>query len=794
MPSPPLARKDLTDMKKIVTLLLTLSTVEAIAQQPAQLSIEQLMRDPKWIGTSPSGIRWSDDSRHLYFNWNPERADQDELYRISTRNTRPQKLSIAEQRLLAPACGSWNSARTKKLYEKNGDLCLLDIKKGKTLQLTCTTDSESNPVFSGDENQVIFTRNDNLYALNLKSSALTQLSNFVRSTTIIPLTDNPQAKWLKAQQLELFALIRQKKKADSLNIARKQLLLPKPIKETPIGQAQITDLALNPDKRYISYCLVSQPEKDRLSIVPDYVTASGFTEAIEDHEKVGGPQPVYQLFLFDRRRDTVYRVSEKDLPGIKDLPDYLKDYPAEKAVRIKLNADRKVSWHGPFWSRDGQNAVVEAESLDKKDRWIMQLDPATGNLRLLDREHSEAWIGGPGRDNYGWTDNTHFYFQSEKSGYAHIYLADVLTGKQTQLTGGNWEVQTLQLSNDKKTFYFTANKQHPGITHFYRIPVTGGTPVQLTSMTGVNRVILSPDEKWLAIRYSYTNKPWELYLQPNKPGATAVRITNSVSPEFSSYPWQAPQIVTFTNQVGKQVYARVYRPERPDPAKPAVLFVHGGGYLQNVTYGWSMYFREYLFHNFLADHGYYVMDIDYSASAGYGRDWRTAIYRHPGGADLGDEVDGVNYLATTYGVNPKHIGIYGGSYGGSLTLMAMFTRPDVFAAGAAVSAVTDWAHYGHDYTDEMLNEPYNDEKAYRQSSPIYHAAGLKGHLLMLHGMADQNVNFQDIVRLSERLIELHKENWWLVPYPVEDHVFKYPSSCADEFKRIYTLFEETLKN
>jgi dipeptidyl aminopeptidase/acylaminoacyl peptidase len=125
--------------------------------------------------------------------------------------------------------------------------------------------------------------------------------------------------------------------------------------------------------------------------------------------------------------------------------------------------------------------------------------------------------------------------------------------------------------------------------------------------------------------------------------------------------------------------------------------------------------------------------------------------------------------------------------------MAMFTQPDVFAAGAGLRSVTDWAHYNHGYTSNILNEPYNDEKAYRQSSPIYFADGLKGHLLMCHGMVDQNVNFQDIVRVSQRLIELHKQNWELAVFPVEDHGFVQPSSWTDEYSRIYKLFNETLK-
>jgi dipeptidyl aminopeptidase/acylaminoacyl peptidase len=312
-------------------------------------------------------------------------------------------------------------------------------------------------------------------------------------------------------------------------------------------------------------------------------------------------------------------------------------------------------------------------------------------------------------------------------------------------------------------------------------------------MKGGNDVSLSPDEKWLAIRYSYSNKPWELYLQPNKPGAAAVQVTHSTTNEFKSYPWRDPQVITFVNRYGGNVYARLYLPKKADPAKPAVVFVHGAGYLQNADYKWSYYFHEYMFNNMLADNGYTVLDMDYSGSAGYGRDWRTAVYRHMGGKDLTDQVDGVKMLVEKYGVNPQHVGLYGGSYGGFITLMAMFTTPNVFASGAAIRSVTDWAHYNHGYTADILNEPFTDEKAYRQSSPIYFADGLKGNLLMLHGMVDQNVNYQDIIRLTQRLIELHKDNWELASYPAEDHAFEQPSSWADEYKRIFKLFEQTLK-
>jgi dipeptidyl aminopeptidase/acylaminoacyl peptidase len=241
------------------------------------------------------------------------------------------------------------------------------------------------------------------------------------------------------------------------------------------------------------------------------------------------------------------------------------------------------------------------------------------------------------------------------------------------------------------------------------------------------------------------------------------------------------------------VYARIYHPKEKIQNGPAVVFVHGAGYTQNVCNRWTWYFREMMFHNLLTDNGYIVIDIDYRGSAGYGRDWRTGIYRHMGGKDLSDQVDGVTFLIDTYGIDPTKVGIYGGSYGGFITLMAMFTEPDVFAAGAALRSVTDWAHYNDGYTRNILNLPSNDSLAYVRSSPIYFADGLQGALLICHGISDTNVQFQDVARLAQRLIELGKDNWEMAVYPGERHSFKQASSWIDEYKRILKLFDENLK-
>ncbi len=830
-------------MKKTFTFLLLISCSYGFAQKLEKLTVEKIMRDPIWMGTAPSNISWSNDSKKIYFDWNPEKADHDVLYAISPADPKPEKVNLEDRKDMLPTNGPWNKAHTLKLYEKNGDIFFYELKTGKSTALTNTADRESNPAFSGDETRVLFLRTNNLYSIKLNGGELTQLTNFTSTAaTATPATATAgrggggggqgggggrrggggaaatattttgggrqrgtqtesaadmQANWLKSEQLDLFDIIKKKDKETKYEAAERKELQPKRMREIAIDDKQVGNVQLSPDGRYITYRLTKQATGGIRTNVPSYVTASGYTEDIPNRTKVGAPQSTSEAFVYDLQRDTVYSISTKTIPGIKDIPEYFKDYPQELEARKARNEERVVNVGGVSWSQDGMNAVVTVSAEDYKDRWIMKLDPATGNLSLLDRQHDDAWIGGPGINGFGggigWVDNQHIYFQSEASGYSHIYVEDVATGDKKQLTSGKFEVSTLKLSNDKKDFYFTANIEHPGIYHFYKMPVTGGTPVKLTSMKGGNEVELSPDEKWLAIRYSYSNKPWELFVQPNKPGAKAVQVTNSTTEEFNSYPWRDPEMITFKNRYGTDIYARVYPAKNPDPSKPAVVFVHGAGYLQNVDYRWSSYFHEYMFNNLLADNGYTVMDIDYTGSSGYGRDFRTGIYRHMGGKDLTDQVDGVKVLVDKYGVNPAHVGLYGGSYGGFLTLMAMFTTPDVFAAGAGLRSVTDWAHYNHGYTANILNEPYNDPKAYKLSSPIYFADGLKGRLLMCHGMVDQNVNFQDIVRVSQRLIELHKKNWELAVFPVEDHGFVEPSSWTDEYSRILKLFDETLK-
>ena len=779
--------------KKLIFLLALLVIQPAKAQEKTELTVAKIMQDPAWIGHSPQRPFWSEDGKTIYFYWNPENADADSLYKVDASKGQIEKVATSERALLPAAGGIYSSDFKKKYFTRDGDLFAYDLKKKELNRLTKTFARESNISLSKNEGSLIFQEGSSLYKLILSTGAVQQIIEFASGKKP---SDEPKASteiesYLRSEELRLIETLKSRKEKSDRRKLAEEATADHPVK-IYIGTQNAESMQLSPDERFVTVRLRQNPKDSKRTIVPNYVDESGFTENLNARPKVGSPASTYAFGVVDLSRDSLMLVKSDTLPGIFEVPEFTQP---DKSKDNK-SKPREVRFTGPFWSDDGQHAFVTIESADNKDRWLALLDCETATIKPFEHQHDEAWIGGPniwGRfGSVGWLpDNQSLYFCSEETGYSHLYIYNIRTGTKQALTSGEFEIYSPSISRDKKYWYFSSNEIHPGERHFYRMKINGSDLERLTSLPGNNDVTVSPDGKMLAIRRSYMNQPWELYVQKAKPGEAVKQLTNSTTEEWRAYPWRIPEIVRIPASDGAQPYARLYRPEQANGA--AVIFVHGAGYLQNAHKWWSSYYREYMFHNLLADKGYTVLDIDYRGSAGYGRDWRTAIYRHMGGKDLDDQTDGAAYLVGELGIDSKRIGIYGGSYGGFITLMAMFTKPGIFQSGAALRPVTDWAHYNHGYTSNILNIPQADTLAYRRSSPIYFADGLQGHLLICHGMIDTNVHFQDVVRLSQRLIELGKENWQLAVYPLEGHGFVEPSSWTDEYRRILQLFESTLK-
>ncbi len=760
----------------------------------SELTIKQIMQGDDFVGHLPSNVQWSSDGKTIYFDWNPEAVYSDSLYAYDLPTEKIQKVDFDMEYKLPSKFGTYNSKRTQKIYSKNGDIFIKDNASNTITPITQTNEQEDSPHFTENGKKVAYTKANNIFTWDIASGTTTQITDF-KDKKEKSEKKSSKDQWLYNDQLALFEVLRERKeKTDRHDTLMKREDLKRPL-AIYTGEKCVTNQQMSPDGKYVTYLIVEKSE-DKGTIMPNYVTESGYTENEDTRSKVGNEPDTYQMFIYDILNRKVDSVNLSNLEGLDYVPEYTKDYP-DKPYE---NDDRIGHISAPVWSYDGKNAILNITSNDYKDRWIVSLNIKDGSVTHLDHQRDKAWIGGPGISSWGggslgWMpDNQRIWFQSEKTGYSHLYTTNVATRETEALTAGKFEIYDPKISKDRKRWYFTANKIHPGDRQFYSMPINGGKIVQLTSLTGNNEVSLSPDEQHMAILFSYSNTPTELFVQKNplfsKKAEAAKQITKSTTEAFKKYAWRDPEIITFKADDGAEVHARLYRPKEEVKNKAAVIFVHGAGYLQNAHKWWSSYFREYMFHNILVDNGYTVLDIDYRGSAGYGRDWRTGIYRHMGGKDLSDQVDGARLLVSEHGIDQDKIGIYGGSYGGFITLMGMFNAPETFAAGAAIRSVGDWAAYNHGYTARILNTPVTDSLAYRRSSPIYFAEGLKGDLLILHGMVDDNVHFQDMVRLSQRLIELEKHNWEMAVYPLERHGFVEPSSWTDEFTRIFNLFEK----
>ncbi len=807
-------------MRKFLILLVlgvvgvALSAEQAAVPARFALTVDSIMRGPALVGYPPSNLRWSGNSKELYFEWRMPGEDEAATWVIGREGGQPRRLSDDERRSAPLTNGQWDATRRRILGTDRGDIVVIDTVSRARRDVTRTTGNETNARWARGGTHVTFVRDNNLFVVPVdepSSGTLVQLTDVAAGRNEQQPTDSQRT--VRDEEQKLLDWVEQEAARRKRREARERArALPK--FELAERQA-VVDAALSSDETHAFLVVADRPQA-RTAQVPRFVSESAYTEEIPTRIKVGDVQ--------ERRRLAILNLKTGEgvwagLEGISEpvaIPKPVDDddRPANQtaaaptappAPATPAISKPDVRWGSLLLSPDGRAAVSSVRSVDNTNRWLVIVDPATGRTRVLDALRDESWVReiGPS-DNVsgglGWLpDNRRIWFLAEHDGWMHLYTVDVTAAKleRRQLTSGRFEIDTVQLSPDGSRFYIQTTEHHPGERHLYAVTVDGGARTKLTTATGAFSGEVSPDDSTFGVIFSSVTRPPEVFVMPNKANAEARQVTTSASADWRSFKWVEPQLVTYKARDGQEVSARLYTPEmvgaRRHPSSPAVVFVHGAGYLQNAHRYWSSYYREYMFHHLLASRGYVVLDPDYRASAGYGRDWRTAVYRWMGGKDLEDVVDGAKFLTDVQRVHPKRIGVYGGSYGGFITLMAMFTTPDVFAAGAALRPVTDWAHYNHPYTSNILNEPQTDIEAYRKSSPIYFAEGLKGALLICHGMVDVNVHFQDSVRLAQRLIELRKENWELAVYPVEDHGFVEETSWADEYKRILKLFDDTLK-
>lgn len=801
-----------------------------------ELDIAAIMaRD--WIGTPPEDPYWADDGKAVYFRQRRPGSDIADLYRIDLASGRSERVAPAELGRVDAPEGSWSRDRRLKAFVREGDLFVQEAGRRLPRQLTRTADSESAPLVLAAGRSVAFRRGDAFHAIDLESGLDSTLAEL--RTTKDPDAPPDAGGFLTDQQQRLFEVLAARKaRREELLAADRARRAADPTRSPPpfyLGEKrEILRADLSPSGSHLLVALGKErPETPaepasaaggKMDSMPVFVTESGYVDVRKIRPKVGTGSPESPtLLLLDLVRQTQVALDLSVLPGIADDP-LAQLRQAAKAAQAEESPTGPVATAAPLvapatgprpvrladvsWSEDGSRVALQFFSEDNKDRWLAIVVPAAApappaataapaaTLTPVHHETDPAWLGWRFTD-FGWMkDGRELWFLSETSGFSHLYV-QAPGGTRRALTQGPFEVDRPRLARDGRSFFVSANRESPGVYEAYRVRVEAPALERLTAAGGMTYALPSPDEKQLLLTSSWATRPPELFVQAARAGAVPKALTRTATPAFSTVAWSAPEIVRIpSTHFAGNLQARVYTPpgRSPETRSPAVVFIHGAGYLQNAHEGWSDYYREFMFHTLLTRAGYVVLDLDYRASSGYGRDFRTAIYRQMGEPELEDLADGVAWLVANRAVDAERVGTYGGSYGGFLTMMALFKRPELFAAGAALRPVTDWAHYNQGYTSAILNSPEVDPEAYRRSSPIEFAAGLAKPLLICHGMVDDNVAFQDTVRLVQRLIELGKtDHFETAIYPIEPHGFQEPTSWTDEYKRIFRLFETHLK-
>ncbi|MDT0604821.1 prolyl oligopeptidase family serine peptidase [Thalassotalea sp. W431] len=769
------------------------------------ITLEQIMADPDWMGRSPEGMYWGDDSQTILYQQkqlgNPLR---DLVKKTLQTEGNGKKVKLSNMHINADRNAQLNRARTHEVYVYQGNVFLKQLANQFVQQLTYTSAIERSAMFLSNGN-VAYRVGDKFFEHDVNTSKIIELASLIMKKA--PDTGEKETSYIAKEQSKLLKYIaltqhnKQLKNAQSEKLKAENNTITK--SEFYFGEGnRVVHASLSPsgDKMVVAIAK-SKSSRAASDIMPNYIAEDGHVKPEKVRHRVADNRQYSQtLFLLDLKSGQKFPLSYQSLPGFDE--DVLANVKTENHAQVgktyqSENTPRNIhvmrTNNAIQWHKDGKQVALLLEAWDNKDRWLASVNLLENKLVSQHRLHDDAWVNYAFNE-FGWINNS-LYYLSEESGYSHLYTKS-LKGQPKKLTSGAFEVSNVTLTKDNKRFIFKANKKHPGIYEIYQLAIDTGNMTALTDLGGMNDYALSPDESKLLINHSTVTMPPELYVKNIDKQVKAKRITHTVSEKFLSLPWVAPTVVAIPSSYQDDpVYSRVYLPKGYDQNQTknkAVMFIHGAGYLQNSHLGWSGYFREFMFHSLLVQKGYVVIDMDYRASKGYGRDWRTAIYRHMGKPEVEDMRDGVEWLIDNANVDRRRIGTYGGSYGGFLTLMSMFKEPDLFEAGAAIRLVSDWAYYNHGYTSNILNTPKDDAIAYERSSPIYFAQGLEKPLLINAPMVDDNVFFQDTVRLVQRLIELEKQNFETAIYPVEPHGFVQPSSWLDEYRRIFKLFETTL--
>jgi dipeptidyl-peptidase 4 len=442
------------------------------------------------------------------------------------------------------------------------------------------------------------------------------------------------------------------------------------------------------------------------------------------------------------------------------------------------------------WLPDSRNVAIERLNRAQDTLELLLADAQTGTSRVILTDTDKYWINVSDDLNF-LRDGKRFIWSSERTGYRHLYLYD-LDGKQiAQLTSGDWEVTALAgVDEDSGTAYFTATEKSPLERHLYRVGLDGKGFARVTQEAGTHDIHMSPNARAYVDTFSDVNHPprQDLFRED---GTKIAAINENAVPELAEYALSPVEFLTVKTHDNVLLNAMMIKPAGFDPSRkyPVLIYTYGGPHAQVVRNAWGG--PIFLWHELMAQKGFMIFAMDNRGSAGRGHVFEEPIHYRLGAQELSDQRDGQRYLASLPFVDAARIGIWGSSYGGHMTLHAMFRDFKEFKAGFAGSPVSDWRLYDTIYTERYLGKPQKNFEEYEESSPVKTAAQLKGKLLIAAGTGDDNVHFANTLEVLDELIAAGKYAEVAV-FPGRGHGISDPAARVVLFRRVTEFFVENL--
>ena len=719
------------------------------------LTIERIFSSPSLDGSAPRTLKVSPDGARVTF--------------LKGKQTDYERLDLWEYHI--------DSGETRMLFDSNdlqsGEEVLSDEEKARRERMRLKGSGIVSYEWSDDGKALLFPLGGDVYYHKLGEKGAKQLLDTDAFETDIKLSPKGNyISYVRDQNLYVKHIASGKEMAITKDGGGNiKFGMAEFVSQEEMGR--MTGYWWAPDESKIAFTKVDESPVDVITRTEIYANDIKLIE--QRYPKAGTPNVVVEL-------------------AIQSLE-------TNERTWVDLGEDKNVYFARGQWMPDSTTFTYQWQTRDQQNLELRAYNTQTKDQRVLVNESSDTWVNLHD-DLYFLKDKGQFVWASERDGFKHLYLFDNNGKMVKQLTSGDWVVDSIEaIDTQNDRIFFSGRKDTPLESHIYVVPFDGkGTSdiARITELGAYHDATFSSDASIFIDRFSTVNSPFQVSLND----ASGKRITwleeNKVEEGHPLHAymdnWTKPEFGDIQTKDGVTLKYRIYKPEsaveNPNKKLPVIVYLYGGPHAQVVTNKWAG--NRGLLMQHWVDQGYVVFTVDNRGSNYRGKAFEDPIYKKMGFIEVDDQVAGVEYLRTLPFVDADNIGIHGHSYGGYMTLMAMFKAGDYFAAGVSGAPVTDWRLYDTHYTERYMGNPNTENDAYTASSVFPYAKDLKGDLLIYHGMADDNVLFTHSTMLYKHLQDLAIP-FETMDYPGKKHSLRGKQTGIHLYKTITNFFERTLK-